>query len=79
MEWLLKLAEAENKEVFLSNIKLFVDYMWDQDRYYVALDGIIHLVYAIMLSADAIFWDEEILMKKILIIFTGVLILKEIF
>lgn len=38
--------------MFLSNVSLLVDFMWDQDYFLVCMDGLLHLIYAILLTVD---------------------------
>lgn len=79
IDWLNALNEAQNDEVFLSNVSLLVDFMWHQDYYWVCFDGIIHLIYAILLIGETTLFDDEKLSKYILIAVTAVLFTKEVY
>ena len=59
IEWLEALTQAENKEIFLSNLKLLVDYKWNKVYKFVLADGILHLFYAVLLAIDTTFFDKK--------------------
>lgn len=79
IEWLTLLNEAQNDDVFLSNISLLVDFMWDQDYHLVLIDGVVHLAYAILLTIDAMFLDHNRNSKYATLGITFFLSLKEFY
>lgn len=83
--WLNAMKQADNDEIFLSNLALLVDYKWEQVCEWIRLDGIIHLVYAVLLGVDAVFFDDDYgdigptLSKVFMIIYTLIMLAREMY
>ena len=59
IKWLKCLRDAQNHDIFLSNLKILVDYKWENVKWWVISDMIFHIVYAVLLGFDAIFFDSR--------------------
>ena len=53
VDWLKRIFDANNREVFRSNLVLLIDYKWEQVKHLVYYHGLIYIVYAILLILDA--------------------------
>jgi hypothetical protein len=53
LKWLLKMKQAENDEVFMSNLKLLVDYKWNRVFPWLVGDLIFHFCYYLIVCFEA--------------------------
>lgn len=58
IKWLQCLKEAENSDIFLSNLKILVDYKWEKVKHLVILDAFFNILYAFLLGVDAIAFND---------------------
>ena len=84
LKWLKSMRDAENHDIFLSNLIILVDYKWENVKYYVYFDGIVHLIYGAFLAIDASFFDIPTdkgfaTAKVVMTIYTVVMLIREIY
>jgi hypothetical protein len=84
LNWLRCLKDAENNDIFLSNLIILVDFKWENVKYYVYLDGIVHLIYGLFLGIDASFFDntekkEYFYSKVVMTVYTVIMLIREFY
>ena len=56
--WLKALKDAENNDIYLSNLRILVDYKWEKVQKMVFIDMFFHILYAVLIGVDATLFDN---------------------
>lgn len=79
IEWLLRMKQAENDEVFMSNLKLLIDYKFNRVFKWLLADLIFHLFYYFLVCLEASSWGRTNIYRWMTLSYTIILLIVEMF
>ena len=77
IQWLQKMKDAKNDEIFMSNLELLVNFKWNQVWNFILADTFAHLFYYLLVSLEASPVGSEVWFRYLTLSYTFLLLLIE--